>query len=239
MTTMARDDHLLTASIDDYLLGLAGGLERAQRQLSQQSMMLQRGEAPLVYQIPRLDFELKLSLELREEDGRQLRFRPARVESKSQTRTAEMASLIRGSFVAVPANGGRPPPVVRTTLRRIGSHQLEYRVAVSSAAGERLPGVDVQFNVDRELSKTLNPLPNAEFKAGAFDDDTLSFDRASFDVQTELAEGTRFWDGLVTTDGEGIAVGVLDVDQREQGGSLIATVVDVLEQTETVLFKVD
>src|SRR6188472_2747058 len=73
----------LTGSVDDYLLGLAAGIQKAQQQMSQQAVMIRPGEAAVTYQIPRVEFELKMSLEVVSPadsggDGATLlRFRPA------------------------------------------------------------------------------------------------------------------------------------------------------------------
>lgn len=236
---MADTDEILTGSIDDYLLGLADGIQKAQRQLSQMALVEQPGEAPVTYQIPRVDFELKMSFEMTTADdasGTALRFRPAGGARGSNTVSTEASSIIRGSFVAVPVHGGKPPPVIRTTLRRISSHKLEVTVSVTSAAGEKLVGVDVQFNVDRELSKKLTPVGDALFPPAVFD--TSAIDASSFDAPSDLQMGTKFWDGLVTTDAQGIAVGVLNVDSMEPDGIRVAAVVDVLGKTETIVFKV-
>jgi hypothetical protein len=243
---MANEGELLAGSIDDYLLGLADGIQKAQRQLSQMALVVQAGEAPVTYQIPRVDFELKMSFEMTAApseagdgttSGAALRFRPAGGRRGATSASTEASSVIRGSFVAVPTNAGKPPPVIRTTLRRISSHKLEITVTVTSAAGEKLAGVDVQFNVDRDLSKKLTPLANAAFSSAVFD--ASNMDTSSFDQPDDLQPGTKFWDGLVTTNEEGRAVGVLNVDPLEPAGSRVAAVVDVLSKTETIVFKVE
>lgn len=247
---MADQDEILTGTIDDYLLGLADGLQKAQRQLSQHSLALQPGEAPVMYHIPRVDFELKLSFEMttapaERTDGargavaRELRFRPPGAQRGGGSTTTEAVSTIRGALVAVPTLGGKPPPVIRTTLRRIDRHKLEVRVLVLSAAGERLAGVDVQFNVDRELSKRLTPIASEGLPPGTIDDPERGSAGAPGDQAPDLQPGTMFWDGLVTTDAQGVAIGVLDVDPSEASGTCVAAVVDVLGHTETIIFKVD
>jgi len=236
---VADTGELLTGSIDDYLLGLADGIQKAQRQLSQMALVVQPGEAPVTYQIPRVDFELKMSFEMTTsaEDGASLRFRPASGRQGGSSTSTEASSIIRGSFVAVPVHGGKPPPIIKTTLRRISSHKLEFTVSVTSAAGEKLSGVDVQFNVDRDLSKKLTPIGDAAFPPAIFDTSTM--DASSFDEPSDLQPGTKFWDGLVTTNEQGIAVGVLNVDPLEPAGTRVAAVVDVLGKTETIVFKAE
>jgi len=224
---MADQNELLTGSIDDYLLGLADGIQKAQRQLSQMALVVQPNEAPVTYQIPRVDFELKLAFEMTNvpgEDGLALRFRPAGTQRRGgATGSTEASSIIKGAFIAVPVHGGKPTPVIRTTLRRISGRRLEISVFAASAAGEKLSGVDVQFNVDRDYSKTLAPMANV----------------GSSGSTPDLLPGTRFWDGLVTTDASGIAVGVLNVDPAEPTGTRVAAVVDVLGRTETIVFQAD
>jgi hypothetical protein len=243
---VANQDELLTGSIDDYLLGLADGIQKAQRQLSQMALVVQPGEAPVTYQIPRVDFELKMSFEMTtvpsdEGDGTAgssaLRFRPAGGRRGGSSTSTEASSIIRGSFVAVPVHGGKPPPVIRTTLRRISSHKLEITVSVTSAAGEKLSGVEVQFNVDRDLSRKLTPIANAAYASAVFDTSTM--DGASFDQPADLQPGTKFWDGLVTTNEEGLAAGVLNVDPLEPAGTRVAAIVDVLGKTDTIVFKAE
>ncbi len=242
-----NNTQFLTGSIDDYLLGLADGIQKAQRQLSQMAITLQQGENAVTYQIPRVEFELKMSLEVVNqatstgENTAQLRFRPANpTRGAAGATTADVASTIRGAFVAVPVHGGKPPPDIRITLRQINARRFEVTVRVASAAGERLAGVEVQFNVDRERSRALMVVPGASgLPVGAFNDKDALFDRVSFAASSGLFPGTQFWDGSVPTDAEGIAIGVLEIDAQEPPGTRVAAVVDVLGQTENIVFKVE
>jgi hypothetical protein len=237
----------LTGSIDDYLLGLAAGIQTAQRQLSQQAVTIRPGEAAVTYQIPRVEFELKMSLEVVSPadgggDGATLlRFRPASpARGGTGATTSDVASTIRGAFVAVPVHGGKPPPDIRTTLRRVNARTYEITVQVASAAGERLAGVEVQFNVDRERSRELKVIPGGSgLPTGLFDDAEALYNFVAFGDTTGLFPGTSFWDGSVVTNADGIAVGVLNVDAQEPTGVPIAAILDVLGQTETIVFKVE
>ncbi len=231
------EEEFLTASIDDYLLSLAESVCQAQRQLSQMRIPGQFGQSATMYQLPRVDFELKMSFEVTQSDapgdssmmgpqgGRPgadkpvaLRARPAGGQNKGARDTsAEAASIIKGSFVAVPAQGGKPPPMIRTFLERLSRHELKIRVEVRSAVGEVLKDVEVQFNVDRDLSRRLN---EADSIAGP-------------------RKGTDLLYSMVRTDGEGNALNILKVDPNELNGARAAVVIDLLGETETILFQVE
>ncbi|MCA9697094.1 MAG: hypothetical protein KC431_06195 [Myxococcales bacterium] len=218
----------MTGTIDDYLLGLAEGVEKAQRQLSQVSLELNAGDAPIMYQIPRVDFELKLSLEMvTADDGMsaKLQFRPASGGGGSRQTTTEASSTLRGSLVAVPRLGGKPRPVLRTTLRRIDpkTWRWQIRVEAATAAGEALAGVNIQFNVDREKSRELTE------KLASLPEET----------SLALSSNTRFSAGVATTDSRGVASVTLEADMGEPKGSYIAAVIDALGETETVIFRLD
>jgi hypothetical protein len=220
---MANQSAMLTGTIDDYLLGLADGLQKAQAQLSQVSLVVQKDEAPITYQIPRLDFELKLSFEMvLSADGeamKQLRFKTTGGGSSRQA-TTEATSTIKGTLVAVPRSAGKPLPVITTTLERVNQNQMHVKVSTTTAAGEVMAVVAVQFNVDRSRSRALT---------------------AALSTLTETAPLplTKFYDGVVETDVMGIAVGVLDIDPDEPVGKCIAATVDVLGQTETIMLQRD
>ncbi len=216
----------LTASIDDYLLAVADGVHQAQLQLSQMRIPAQPGQPAITYQLPRLDFELKMSFEVSRRSGDTggrsglaLRARPVGVEQASgASSTAEAASIIKGSFVAVPTDGGKPPAVVRTLLKRISARALEIVVLVQSATGENLEGVDVQFNVDREQSRRFNQAEG---------------------LDTDLKAGTNLLDGRVPTQANGQAGTALQVAQDEPAGSQVVVLIDVVGKTETIIFKVE
>jgi len=226
---MSSSNAFLTGTIDDYLLGLADGVEKAQRQLSRVSLELNAGDAPIMYQIPRVDFELKLSLEMVTSDdgtGAKLQFRPAGGGGGgSRQTTAEASSTLRGSLVAVPRLGGKPRPVLLTTLRRIdpSAWRWQIRVEVATAAGEALAGVNVQFNVDREKSREL----------------TEKLSSLPAGTSSVLSSNTKFSLGVVTTDARGVASATLEADAQEPQGRYIAAVIDALGETETVIFRLD
>jgi hypothetical protein len=245
-TAIDDNTQFLTGSIDDYLLGLADGIQKAQRQLSQMAITIQPGEAAVTYQIPRVEFELKMSLEVASPtdnaggNSAQLRFRPASPVRGAGATTSDVASTIRGSFVAVPVHGGKPPPDIRITLRQINTRTFEITVRVASAAGERLAGVEVQFNVDRERSRELKVIPGGSgLPTGIYNDKDATYNYVAFGDATGLYPGPSFWDGSVATNADGIAVGVLNIDAQEPPNTPIATIVDVLGQTETIVFKVE
>lgn len=218
---------LATGSVDDFLLALADGIHKAQRQLSQVSIALQPGQPAITYQLPKVDFEFRVTFEMAakgegEDSGtakETMRLRPA-APGPGRELSAQATSLIKGSFVAVPAQGGRPPPEMSVVLKRISGRRLQIEVYLLSAAGEKLEGIPVELNVDRDLSARLNAAQFGEKKKG-------------------LHPGTKVWDGLVKTDREGMAGTALVVDAEEEVGKSVAVLVDALSETQTVVFKVE
>ena len=221
---MLDTEEFLTASVDDYLIGLAESIHQAQQQLNQMSVITQDNQAPIRYHLPRVDFELKVSFELsRSTNDTQtgssamvLKARPIGGESSSQS-SAEAASVIKGSFVAVPSEGGKPPPVITTSLKRLSMLALEITVNVQSAAGEKLSDVEVQFNIDKETSYHLNQTVDLSY----------------------LDDNTNLDDSLILTNSNGLAVSTLHADEKEVEGTHIAILIDVLGKTETIIFKIE
>ena len=61
---MSQSDEILTGTIDDYLLSIADGIEKAQAVLSKVRVPGQPGTPPTTYIIPSLEFELRMHVEL-------------------------------------------------------------------------------------------------------------------------------------------------------------------------------
>ncbi|HTV17050.1 MAG TPA: hypothetical protein VMG12_00225 [Polyangiaceae bacterium] len=216
------------STLDDFLLSLADGVSHAQQQLSR-SAALATGGQRITYQLPRVDFELKMNLRVVEDQALSLRYRDQRtlrandkhllfkpLAAEEAASTLEIAAVIKGAFLAVPANNGLPGPVLDTAIDASDPRALRVRVTLRNAAGEPLAGAEVQFNLDREASTTLTAQ-----SGGAL----------------VLHADTRFERGVVLTDATGRAESVLRLGAG-QGVGLLALVVDALDASETLIYEV-
>jgi hypothetical protein len=216
------------STLDDFLLSLADGITRAQEELSRGATAGPAGRH-FVYHMPRVDFELKMNMRVVQDDvltgryqqlrpgiasGKHLLFKPLAAEEASSV--LEIAAVVRGAFVAVPANNGLPAALITTSVTTQDARTAIVRVSARNAAGEPLAGVEVQVNVDREESVTLS--------------------QASGRTMTVNA-GTHFERAVVTTDENGVANVVLQIAAGQQPG-LLVLVIDALERTETVVYEV-
>lgn len=227
------DQDLINTSVDEYLISLANSINHAQRYISQLRVAGQDGQPAVTYQLPRVEFELKLQFQLDRrhppsghpqrdvamaEGGAFLEARPLKLEAgEMDASTAAAASTIKGSFVAVPIHGGAPPPVVTVAWKRLDdSDRVVITVTVRSAIGEALPGRDVEFNLDKDLARRLNPL------------------WSSAETQRILGN-TRFVSGVQQTDEAGDARNTLEIgDQLEN--LKVPVVIDVMGITRTLIF---
>jgi len=202
---MATDEHanLAIGSVEEFLLALADGIHLAQRKLSQRSIALQPGQPAITYQLPKVEFEFRTTFEFDAGEAT-LRMRPA-----SSGADARSTSMIKGSFVAVPAAGGKPPPLVKLALERVAADTLSISAIVTTADGQPIEGVPVEFNIDRTQSSP------------------------------GLQAGTQIWDGVLTTSAEGVVATTLRVDPAEVPGRLVVIKIDTLSETQTVIFKVE
>lgn len=223
---MAELKQLLAGTIDDYLLSLATGVRQAQRELNRFQSNAGSQGSPTTYHLPKVSFELKITVHLVEDEALQNRYREiagsgqkrqlliAPVQPATDDKiTAEALSTISGEFVSLPAHQGKPPVSVRSTIRKLSPEQIEFNVHVTNAIGEAMTGVPVQFNMDREESRTLN---------GA----------------VELNAQTDFQIGVVSTDASGEAVNILRV-MGESVGTKIPIVIDVMGQSEDIVYVVN
>src|SRR5574337_911629 len=58
------DKQLISTSVDEYLISLANSINHAQRYISQLRVTGQDGQPSVTYQLPRVEFELKLLFQL-------------------------------------------------------------------------------------------------------------------------------------------------------------------------------
>jgi hypothetical protein len=147
--------------------------------------------------------------------SKHLLFKPLSVEEASST--LEIGAVIKGAFVAVPANDGLPGAIIETSLVPTADARIKtVRVVATNTAGEPLAGIDVQFNLDREESAAL----------------TTASGRTLV-----IAAATGFTQGVVTTDDTGVAEAEFRIDAAQQPGMLVL-VIDAAERTEQLVFEV-
>lgn len=220
-------DSISTGStIDDYLISIADGVAQAQRRLTDMVVPGTTGQPAVRYQIPRVDFELRMAMNMQEQpaespagDGgagiaRRSMLRVQAVQSSAQ---ASVASTIKGSIVAVPANSGKPEPVLDVRLTPSAEPDkappatslVDITVLVTNTAGEPLIGEEVQVNIDRDLSEKLNK-----------------------DTKTYIESA------VVKADKEGVARTRLVISDAEPPGAGIAVTVDAVRITRTVIYRV-
>lgn len=217
------------STLDDFLLSLADGVTQAQTELARAGALGPPGQQ-FTYYLPRVDFELRMNLRVvddasisaRYKDIRPLRpadkhllFKPVSAEEASTT--LEIAAVVKGAFVAVPANEGLPSTVLRTSIDGSDPKAPIVRVIARNAAGEPISGLAVEFNVDREESRALT--------------------QASGGGDLIVDPGTRFDRALVNTNADGQASAVLQVPDTQAPG-LLALTLDAASRTEVLVYEV-
>lgn len=204
-------------SLDDYLVSIASGLADARVRLAAEPAATLPGQPAVTYQIPRLDFELKLqvSVESRPVTAAPVgegRFRRVVVAPPTGRTQSEAASTIRGSFVAVPVEGGVPRPVLELSVRETEEDdRVGVSVRVRDVSGDAVEGVEVELNVDRELSAALNG--------------------------RELAAATGLGAGVVSTDVDGVASTTLLIASDEPADTGIVVVGEIGTTRDTLLYR--
>lgn len=209
-------------AIDDFLVSLASGLASAQQQLSELTSNDALGVGGVTYQIPRLDFELSLQIHTQNStssgnNNNRLR-RKTRVQAVSSSSSDVTAnSVLKGSFVAVPVNGGRPQPIISLSFAETeNASQVAVLVNVTDATGEPHVGVEVEVNVDKELSAEINQREG---------------------VETSLKADTRMVSAVVTTNAQGVAEAVLNIARGEAEGINIAVTADAQNASASLMYR--
>lgn len=230
---MSDPTDFVTGTIDDLLLSMADGIVYAQQQLDRLRTVDALGKPGPTYQIPYLDFELRVAAQFTQDAVLDQRYGPTTTAPKGakhlvmravapQDTTVsnfqgEIISSLKGRFVAVPPNAGRPPLVLSTSVQAVDANTHTLRVELRNALGEAIVGQPVHFNLDPVLSADLS----------AADGITLS----------ALSPSTTLVQGLVSTDVSGVATTTLSFDPvaPEPSGASVAVVIDAVDRSEVLV----
>ena len=230
---MSDSSELITGTIDDLLLSMAEGLVQAQQQLDSLQTVDAFGRPGPSYQLPYLDFELRIATHLVTDStldqrygdtfapgtgtrsGGHLLLQTVSPTTHSRSMSANMLSSFKGRFVAVPPNAGRPTLVLRTEVEKPDGQPAIVRASARNTLDEPVAGLEVHFNLDLALSAELS----------AADSVALS----SFQA------GTALQHGVVLTDSAGVAQTTLAIDPGEPAGASIAVTVDMAGKTEVLI----
>lgn len=227
---MSDPSDFVSGTIDDLLLSMAEGLVHAQQQLDQLQTVDALGRPGPTYQLPYLDFDLRVTAQfvtdpaldqkyaskaLAPGGSRHLVMRAIQpADTTIEGFKGEIVSVLRGRFVAVPPNAGKPPLVVTTAVEQVDAQHHGLRVVVRTALGEPVPGLEVHFNLDAALSIGLSAADGV--------------------VITALQASTVLAQGVVITDASGVAETSLATGAAtpEPAGTSIVVAVDVAGRLE-------
>lgn len=212
-TQSIDSEKLLAVSIDQYLMGLASSVYRTQRRIGKIEVPGPMGQPASVYSLPRLDFELKLMFMASENSDGQtidplLRAYPAGPYSNYPD------STLKGTFLAAPSDRTVPAEIKITLEKTAETSSLNIYVKVLNEKSQPITDLQVDFNIDKQMSKQLNQ-----------GDDTYS-----------LSASTGFITPYVFTDEDGIAQNTMYIDEQETS-EYIAAAVSAAEQTKIVVHK--
>jgi hypothetical protein len=227
---MSDPSDFVSGTIDDLLLSMAEGLVHAQQQLDQLQTVDALGRPGPTYQLPYLDFDLRVTAQfvtdptldqkyaskaLAPGGSRHLMMRAIQpADTTIEGFKGEIVSNLRGRFVAVPPNAGKPPLVVTTAVEQVDPQHHGLRVSVRTALGEPVPGLEVHFNLDAALSIVLSAADSV--------------------VITALQPSTVLAQGVVVTNASGVAETTLVTSAAtpEPAGASIVVAVDVAGRLE-------
>ncbi|MEX1367436.1 MAG: hypothetical protein AB1Z98_30190 [Nannocystaceae bacterium] len=232
---MSDPTDFVTGTIDDLLLSMADGIVYAQQSLDRLRTVDAFGKPGPTYQLPYVDFELRVAAQFTEDavlDQRYGASAPAAVPASAKhlvmravapqdTTVAgfqgEIISSLKGRFVAVPPNGGRPPLVLRTSVQSTDPQTHVLQVELRNALGEAIANQPVHFNVDPLLSAELS------------DADGITL--------AGLRPGTTLQQGVVITDAAGLATTTLsfDLGDPEPSNASVAVVIDAADRSEVLV----
>lgn len=170
---MSTPTTITTFALQDILLGISDSLNEAQQSLRDAEPYDAFGRPNTLYQLPYLDFQLKVTSEFEstvESTGtaapmQAIRFgavrQPATSTNTSSNSKTEILSTLSGRFVASVPNEGLPQTIiqVKTTVAEdpiAGFYEVELEVELSNVAGEKLADSLVEINLDEEASEALN-----------------------------------------------------------------------------------
>lgn len=229
---MSDPSDMVTGTIDDLLLSMAEGLVEAQKQLDGLHTVDAFGRPGPSYQLPYLDFELRISTQLTADPVLDQKFGktlgsgsrsgghllintvPA---TTARGMSADMLSSFKGRFVAVPPDPNRPALVLDTAVEHIDAHHYGLRAYAKNTLGEPIAGLEVHFNLDPALSAELSAADNIPID--------------------NLRPGTSLQQGIGRTDANGVASTTLVIDAAdpEPTGASIAVTVDVAGKTDVLI----
>ena len=214
-------------ALDDFLISLAEGVASAQSELNQLIINSPSGNG-ISYQIPKLEFELKLQVNtqqtsspaptsLENNDVFQKKGSLLRVASPTNTQQSSAASIIKGVLMAMPMNNGKPGFQVQLNMGVIKDGEIPITVDVSNVLGEPQVNVEVEINIDRQESKAINQQEGR---------------------MANLSANTYIKSGVVLTGVDGSASTTLVVDNVEPTQTPIVVTVDTLMETASLIYRV-
>lgn len=199
-------------SMGQYLTGLAESVRQAQRQISRKNIQGRFGLPDTLYQMPKVDFDLKLWFNATVDNDSSKEPNLWVNPVHAYCNYPETASIIKGSFIAASAKKGVPDAVFETAIAEADGN-LDVSVTVASFDKQPIICADVKFDIDPEMS--------------------LKLSGSSYSIE----QGTKFSAYVVKTDDLGIAQNTLEIDPNQPAGSYIAIIVDVSGEIETVVYK--
>jgi len=203
---MAESSQLVGNSLEELLVSMAEGVREAQVALNRAPVLDPSGRPLAVYQLPYLDFVIRVDVETRTSSGG----RPVALLSMAKPQsssTADVHSTISGRLVATPSGEGLPLPRINVVAGGNIGGVAALSLTVTNSAGERLANQPLELNIDDADSKELSAARGV--------------------TATTRLPGTRLRDALLTTDTDGRATTALLIDGAQAGKGVVVVVASI------------